>query len=297
VAAWERFIREKQYVKNLSEKTISDYQCAWLKWCSALPGSTDQINETTIEDVVMFMRQEKLSPTSVNSYLRVLKVFVRWLGVRTADGDPLSVPMIKAPTLVPRTFTAAQQRALLAAKPKSRCGQRVLLLAKLYLNTAARAEEIIALRLRDVNLDDLLIKIEGKGARERIVPFSLGLRGDLVLWIDEHIPDPRPESWLFPTPRGHILYRNMHRDFVALCKSVGIVGRRMGFHSLRHTFGSHYIAAGGDPLRLQRILGHSSLAMTARYVQIQTKDLSEVHERFAPGGAQLQRKQLGKAKR
>src|ERR1700730_13740014 len=89
--AWTKFIREKQYVTNLSPKTIVDYQCAWKAWCSAMPGTTDQICASTVDDAVVLMRVEKLSPTSVNSYLRVLKVFVRWLGVRTADGDPLPV--------------------------------------------------------------------------------------------------------------------------------------------------------------------------------------------------------------
>lgn len=284
-AAWQRFIREKRYVKNLSPKTISDYECARNAWANVLPASTAQINEATIERAVVAMREDGLSPTSTNSYLRVLKAFVRWLNIRNAAGDPLPVPMIVAPRLVPRTFTASQQRALLAARPTSMSGKRVLLLAKLYLDTGARAEEIITLRVGDVNLDDLLITIVGKGARQRVVPFSLGLRAELHGWIEQLPHDASPDSWLFPTARGHISYRNMHRDFVALCRSVGISGRRMSFHSLRHTFATSYVANGGDPLRLQRVLGHTNLQMTSRYVQTQTKDLSAVHERYSPLGS------------
>jgi len=249
-----------------------------------MPDDPKQITEEHVRDATMGMRVQRLTPTSVNSYLRVLKAWLRWMKIPGADGVPIPVPFLQAPRLVPRTFTAAQQRALLAAKPTSMSGQRVLLLAKIYLDTGARAEEIIQLFMGDINLDDQLIKIEGKGSRERIIPFSRELRGDLHRWI-EQFPDASQDSWLFPTERGHISYRNMHRDFVALCKSVRISGRRMSFHSLRHTFATSYVANGGDPLRLQRVLGHTNLQMTSRYVQTQTRDLSVVHERFSPLGS------------
>ena len=72
----------------------------------------------------------------------------------------------------------------------------------MYLDTGARAEELLALRRGDVNLNDLLIQITGKGSRQRIVPFSLRLRANLHRWMDL-TPDAPPTAYLFPTPRGH----------------------------------------------------------------------------------------------
>jgi integrase/recombinase XerD len=245
-----------------------------------------QINTRVIEDCVLGMRSAGLSAISTNSYLRVRKVFVRWLNVRNEDGDALPVPMIQAPRLVPRTFTRDELAALLHVRPATMTETRIFVLMEMYLDTGARAEELLALRRGDVNIPDLLIKISGKGDRDRIVPFSLGLRADLHRWM-ELTPDAPADAYLFPTPQGHYAYRNALRDFVDLAKAKGLTGRRVSFHTLRHSFATLYIANGGDPMRLQRLLGHSTLAMTQEYVSLQTRDLSAVHEQFSPLGAAL----------
>jgi site-specific recombinase XerD len=113
VVAWERFIREKQYIKNLSPKTIQDYDSAWRAWSRWLPEDPATITTRVVEDCVFGMRAAGLSAISTNSYLRVLKVFVRWLNVRNEDGDPLSVPMTQTPRLMPRTFSRDELAALL----------------------------------------------------------------------------------------------------------------------------------------------------------------------------------------
>jgi site-specific recombinase XerD len=296
IAAWDRFLREKRYVKNLSPKTISDYGCAWRAWSNWLPADPTDITERTIDDCVLAMRQAGLSAISTNSYLRVLKVFVRWLNIRTADGDPLPVPMMRAPTLVPKTFTRDELACLLHFRPTTMTERRVCLLMRMYIDTGARAEELLGLHRVDVDLDNCLIKISGKGACERIVPFSLPLRAELHHWLAE-TPDAHPTTYLFPTPRGHYSYRNCLRDFVAIARSKNITGRRVSLHTFRHSFASYYIANGGDPMRLQRLLGHSTLAMTQKYVSLQTSDLSQVHDRFSPLGSALQRLQGGRGRR
>jgi integrase/recombinase XerD len=194
--------------------------------------------------------------------------------------------MISAPRLVPRTFTPDELAALLHVRPATMTEARIFVLMQMYLDIGARAEELLALRRGDVNLNDLLIHITGKGARQRIVPFRLPLRAELHRWMDL-TPDGPPTAYLFPTPRGHYSYRNALRDFVTLAKSKGITGHRVSFHTLRHSFATLYIANGGDPMRLQQLLGHSTLAMTQKYVSLQTRDLSNVHEQFSPLGAAL----------
>ena len=163
MAAWERFIREKQYIKNLSPKTIEDYDSAWRAWGRWMPADPVAITTRVVEDCILGMRGAGLSAISTNSYLRVLKVFVRWLNIRTADGDPLPVPMLQAPRLVPRTFTRDEIQCLIHFHPTTMTETRIALLVKMYLDTGARAEELLALRRCDVNIDDCLITIIGKG--------------------------------------------------------------------------------------------------------------------------------------
>jgi hypothetical protein len=106
VVAWERFIREKQYIKNLSPATIYDYGCAWKAWARWMPDDPKEITGEHVHDATMGMRVQRLSAISTNSYLRVLRAFVRWLRIPGDGRDGLlPVPMIQAPRLVPRTFT------------------------------------------------------------------------------------------------------------------------------------------------------------------------------------------------
>jgi integrase/recombinase XerD len=281
VVAWKRFIQEKQFIKNLSPATIYDYGCAWNKWMRFLPDDPKAITEQDVQDAIIGMRASGLSAISTNSYLRVLKVWLRWLKIPGADGMPIRVEMQQAPRLVPRTFSRDELTVLLHIKAETMTEKRIYTLMRMYLDTGARAEELLALRRGDVNMQDQLLAITGKGARERVVPFSLMLRADIQRWMNL-TPDAPATAYLFPTTRGHYAYRNCLRDFVEMAKHVGIIGRRVSLHTFRHSFATHYIQAGGDPMRLQRVLGHSTLTMTQKYVSLQTRDLSAVHEQFSP---------------
>ena len=91
-----------------------------------------------------------------------------------------------------------------------------------------------------------------------------------------------PEAFVFPSHRGLKLnQRNFLRDFKLWGTRLLITGVRFSFHTLRHTFAVNYIRNGGDVFRLQRILGHSTLEMTRRYVNLQTSDLQAVHSKLS----------------
>jgi integrase/recombinase XerD len=78
-----------------------------------------------------------------------------------------------------------------------------------------------------------------------------------------------------------MVQRNALRDFKTLCKHCGVIGVRCSFHTARHSFAVAYLRNGGDVFRLQRILGHSKLEMTRRYVNLKTEDLQAVHQRLS----------------
>jgi site-specific recombinase XerD len=128
-----------------------------------------------------------------------------------------------------------------------------------------------------VDLDNMLLRVRGKGEKQRIVPISFKMRRLLYRWLLKH-----EFPLVFATRDGARLgRRNLLRDFKRLAKRLGISGVRVSFHTLRHTFAVNYIRQGGDVFRLQRILGHSTLEMTRRYVNLQTEDLQTVHNRLS----------------
>lgn len=270
---WDRFLKDKKYSRNVSDATYTAYKCAWNAWHRFLPEDPAKITGDTILDVKIGLQQVGLAPISVNTYLRVLRTFVRWLNVKGADGHPLPVKYIIQPKILPPTYTQEQLEALLRAPTQCMTAERVRLLAMIYMDTGARAEEILKLKRTAIDLDRCRIKVDGKGSRERIVPFNPQLKAELYQWMRRE-PDA---ELLFP----HCSYRNALRDFKALARSVGITGKKISFHTFRHTMGSRYIADGGDVFHLQQVLGHSSIKITENYVHLNVENLSKAHERLS----------------
>jgi integrase/recombinase XerD len=233
------------------------------------------ITDDTVKDITVGLQElpQRLSPISVNSYLRVLRTYLRWRKVRGADGLLIQVKPINQPKVIPRTYTEEELSAMFSAPVHSMSGERAQLVAVLYYDTGARAKEILQLRRSDIDLNNCLIKIDGKGSKERIVPFSVELRGDLRRWMERE-----PEATLlFP----RYSQRNALRDFKHLAASVGITGKRTSFHTFRHTKGTNYMAEGGNVYKLKDVLGHSSISTTELYVHMNTKPLTDEHKRLS----------------
>jgi integrase/recombinase XerD len=123
----------------------------------------------------------------------------------------------------------------------------------------------------------MLLTVRGKGDKHRVVPMSFELRRMLFRHLDKH-----NFISVFCSSKGSPLsQRNALRDMKIVTGHLGITGVRCSFHTLRHTFALNYIRNGGDVFRLQRILGHTTLEMTRRYVNLQTEDLQAVHNKLS----------------
>ncbi|HXM42153.1 MAG TPA: site-specific integrase [Bryobacteraceae bacterium] len=166
------------------------------------------------------------------------------------------------------------------AKPISRTNlPRARLVALTILDTGLRASEVLELTTEQINLDALTIKILGKGGKKRIVPFSLELRK--ALW--RYKAGVGKRNIFFGTKNEtSVTLRNLERDFKVLGQKCGITGVRFSPHTLRHTFAVSYLRNGNLEF-LRRILGHSSLTTTQKYLKsLGIKDLGAVHNGLSP---------------
>jgi integrase/recombinase XerD len=148
----------------------------------------------------------------------------------------------------------------------------------LFLDSGLRISEALGLCRADVDFDNLLIKVNGKGGKHRTVPMSLGLRKVLFRFLQKHA-----NRLVFPTINGtRCIARNVLRDFHWLAKELHIETVRFSPHSFRHAFPINYLRNGGNAFYLQRILGHSTLEMTNKYVRsLGIDDVSAVDERLS----------------
>ncbi len=157
---------------------------------------------------------------------------------------------------------------------------RAYVLACTLVDTGIRIEEALGLRQADVDYDNLLLTVRGKGGKDGIVPFSFELRRVLFRWRQLQERRRWPAVWVFATRIGTRLgQRNALRAHYLLLGRLHIP--KSGFHRLRHTSATNYLKNGGDVVRLSRVLGHSQITATMRYLHLLTTDLRQSHQQLS----------------
>jgi site-specific recombinase XerD len=168
---------------------------------------------------------------------------------------------------------------LIRYRPTAKGQHRARTLVLLLLDTGVRISEALTLERSKVRLDDMLLSVWGKGAKERTVPFSFELRPVLFRWLQQAPSSP----FVFPTASGaRFTYRNAFREIRQLCDRAG-VQTRCHPHLFRHQFAANYIRQGGDVYRLSRLLGHTAITTTQTYLRsLSVEDLRNGRERLTP---------------
>jgi integrase/recombinase XerD len=268
MVGFSQFIRERQYLTNVSPATLEWYKHSF-KWLRTESPAQDELN-----DAVMRMREKGLKATGCNSAIRAINAYLKWAG------SPLKIPQLKEPQLILPTFSASQVSLLVKWKPKNFYQRRLHLLVLILLDTGCRITEALTLRGSDIDFANMLLTLDGKGRKQRVVPFSFELRKVLYRFMADH--HRKPDLLLLASRNETRLGRRvMLRDVKLLCKRLGFDPPARTLHAFRHTFAINYLRKGGSVFHLQKVLGHSSLEMTRRYANLMTEDLQAVHERVS----------------
>jgi integrase/recombinase XerD len=277
-ARFERFIRERQYFTNVTPATVE-----WYRRClSWLPSKSP--TQADLKDLVLRMRAKGLKETGVNTVLRCVNAYLHWnSGTERKCGPGCIHPRIaqlKEPRLVLPTFTEQQVKRLITWKPKGKYQRRLHVLILFLLDTGCRISEALGLHISEIDYDNLLVTLDGKGRKQRVVPISFELRKVLYRFCMD--TGCKPEALLFASRTGSIgNRRNTLRDVKQLCEKLGFTPPTRTLHAFRHTFAVNYLRRGGSVFHLQKVLGHSTLEMTRRYANLVTADLQAVHERVS----------------
>lgn len=218
----EEFIKERKYLLNVSEHTVSWYKHALHKW---LPG--DSPSEPELKSMVIRMREAGLKATGCNAAIRAINCYLKW------SGSALKVPKLRETQTVMPTFTEAQVSLLLRYRATNFYGRRLHLLVLLLLDCGCRISEALDIRVEDINVDDLLLTLHGKGRKDRIVPISLEFRKAFFRYLREY----EPKGWVLATKSGDRLGRCvMLRNVKELCRELGFEPPPRTLHAFRHTF-------------------------------------------------------------
>ena len=260
--SFEQFVKERLYLQNVSPRTIEWYEQS-LKWLD-----TPMPDDEALKRFVVRMRESGLKASSCNCRIRAVNAYLKW------SGSSLHIPRLKEEQRVLPTFALGQIARIAVFKPKGYCQKRLHTLVLTLADTGCRVDEALSLRWPDCDFDNLLLTLQGKGRKQRKVPMSFELRRALWLFKRESVAE-----LVFCTRRGTKLgRRDVLRDVKLLCERLGIQPPERTLHAFRHSFALHYLQKGGSVFHLQRVLGHTTLEMTRRYVNLTTEDLQKTHQ-------------------
>lgn len=223
-----------------------------------------------------------LSSTSINNYVRGIKLLFSTLG---REGIVATHPLAffkapKIPKLTVRPYTEDQLQAIFRVLGEGPHRLRKRAMAALLLDSCLRLSEMMNLGADAADLEAKEIKVLGKGGKERVVPIGAWSAKQLLLYLLKERPESAARTF-FVGDNGQAL--KPHAFQQVLRRVSRRLGWRVNAHAFRHSGAIMYIRNGGDPLRLQHLLGHTDLAMTKRYCAIVDADLREAHRKFSPG--------------
>ncbi|MFM2035966.1 MAG: hypothetical protein RL459_1231 [Pseudomonadota bacterium] len=239
-------------------------------------------------------RHEGSRATSANRRLTVFKRYFRWaLRERLTSADPtLRLQAAKQPLRLPKSLTEQQVEALLAAPDTTLpLGVRDRTMLELMYASGLRVSELVSLKVTNISLHDHVLRVLGKGSKERLVPF-----GELAgQWLRRYLAQARPDLLgglpsddLFVTVRGSRAGSAMTRVMFWMivkqhARSAGITVP-LSPHTLRHAFATHLINHGADLRAVQLLLGHADISTTTIYTHVARERLRHIHGLHHPRG-------------
>ena len=291
--AIDRFIDAVWIEDGLAANTLAAYRrdlelfSAWLNQQKGSP------IETAREDELlgyMAARHGGSKATSANRRLTVFKRFYHWaLRERLAQADPtLKLHNAKQPMRVPKTLSEAQVEALLAAPDVDKpLGLRDRAMLELLYACGLRVSELVTLKTVQVGLAEGCLRVTGKGAKERLVPFGEEAHGWLTRYLKEAravILDGQSSQALFVTARGGAMTRQMFWKLIKAHALRAGIEAPLSPHTLRHAFATHLLNHGADLRAVQMLLGHADISTTTIYTHVARERLRTLHAQHHPRG-------------
>ncbi|MBK8070655.1 MAG: site-specific tyrosine recombinase XerD [Ramlibacter sp.] len=289
-SAIDTFIDALWLEEGLSKNTLAAYRRDLTLYADWLEGRP--LVQSTEADINAYFaaRHAQTRATTANRRLTVFKRYFRWaLRERLTDADPtLRLQAARQPLRVPKTLSEAQVESLLAAPDQATpLGLRDRTMLELMYASGLRVSELVTLKTFHVSLGEGVLRVLGKGSKERLVPFGEVARDWLVRYLAEARPailGGRQSDDLFVTGRGHAMSRVMFWMIVKKHASAGGVQVPLSPHTLRHAFATHLLNHGADLRAVQMLLGHADISTTTIYTHVARERLQQLHAQHHPRG-------------
>jgi integrase/recombinase XerD len=292
----DAFIDALWLEEGLSKNTLAAYRRdleLYVRWFAEQGRGLIDTTETDI-NAYFAARHAASRATTANRRLTVFKRYFRWaLRERLIDSDPtLRLQAAKQALRVPKTLSEAQVEALLGAPGDATpLAVRDRTMLELMYASGLRVSELVTLKTFHVSLKDNVLRVMGKGNKERLLPF-----GEVAShWLQRYLALSRPELLgskqtedLFVTRRGSragaAMSRVMFWMIVKKYAAVAGITAPLSPHTLRHAFATHLLNHGADLRAVQMLLGHADISTTTIYTHVARERLKTLHAQHHPRG-------------
>ena len=289
----DRFLDAIWMERGLSQNTLGAYRADLMTLARALAESAKTIDQASKADLLGFIADRVeggAKPRSTARQLSSFRRFYRYLvreGLR--DADPTAdIEMPRIGRSLPKSLSEDEVDSLLnAPNTDEPLGHRDRAMLELLYATGLRVSELINLRQSQVNFNQGVLRIVGKGDRERLIP----LGDESQRWLTDFIDGPRMEillerqtDYLFPTRRGDRMTRQAFWHIIKRYADKAGIRKKLSPHSLRHAFATHLLNRGADLRVVQLLLGHSDLSTTQIYTHVARERLKDLHSEHHPRG-------------
>lgn len=279
--------------KGLSNNTLAAYRrdlSAFALWLAGQGVVMLKATPSEIQAYLAYRYTRKMSPRSTARMLACLRGFYRYqVRENRLSQDP--VALVENPKLgrpLPKSLTEDDVEMLLQAPTiADGIGLRDRTMLELLYATGLRVSELVTLRLAQVNLRQGVVRVFGKGGKERLIPFG----DEALYWIRKYLQEARPgllkasqSDLLFPSSRGREMTRQTFWYRIKHWAKCGGVEKPLSPHTLRHAFATHLLNHGADLRVVQLLLGHSDLSTTQIYTHVANARLKSLHAAHHPRG-------------
>jgi len=284
----EEFLAYLKKEKFSSPHTVRSYKVDLFQFQEFLKerkgkGKVQEIEVSDVRDFVGYLLRYGYSEKSTQRKLAAVKSFFRYLKKeKVVEKNPTATVRSPQPEKrLPKFLTIRQVEKALSFEGKDLFSLRDKAILELLYSSGLRVSELVGLKKDDIDFESNLIRVRGKGGKERIVPFGGYAREALLKYL---AAKKEGEEWVFSGKKGkpispRSIQRIVNRHLIKIGDASGI-----NPHILRHSFATHLLERGCDLRAVQELLGHSSLATTQVYTHLTVGKLKEVYRRAHPRG-------------
>lgn len=290
---FKKYLQYLQIEKNLSDHSLDAYRLDLIRYAAWLSDSGIQsLSQITLADLESFMGQLHdvgLAPASMARNISTLRGFHKFLVAESVTGsDPTElIDSIRLPRKLPDILTVDEMLRLLSmANPEHPIGLRDRAILELLYATGMRVGELISLKQSQLFFDLSLVRVFGKGSKERLVPAGEGaihyVRRYQTGTRTIHARFGKSKDTLFLNQRGTGLSRMTILTLVKTYAGLAGIHKEVTPHTFRHSFATHLLEGGADLRAVQEMLGHADISTTQIYTHLDRQYLTEIHRQFHP---------------